>query len=63
MPAKTATAPKPDEASTDKAQLDRFKQTARELGCDETGETFEQAFAKAMPPKRPLPSSKEPGSR
>lgn len=36
-----------------KAQLDRFKQTARELGCDETGEEFERAFAKAVPPKSP----------
>lgn len=26
------------EVARDQAQLDRFKQTARELGCDETGE-------------------------
>ncbi len=52
MPAKTATAPKSDEATPDRAQLDRFKQTARELVCDETGEAFERAFAKTVPPKR-----------
>ena len=41
----------PRSVNQDKAQLDRFKQTARELGCDETGEAFEKAFAKAAPPK------------
>lgn len=40
-------------AEAAKAQLDRFKQTARELGCDETGEAFERAFAKAVPTKKP----------
>lgn len=47
--------PSPD--APDKTQLDRFKQTARELGCDETGEAFEKAFARAVParprPKKP----------
>lgn len=37
------------------AQLDRFKRTARELGCDETGAAFEQAFQRIIPKplKRP----------
>jgi hypothetical protein len=29
---------------TDKEQSERFKQTARELGVDESGEPFEKAF-------------------
>jgi hypothetical protein len=29
---------------TDKEQSERFKQTARELGVDESGKTFERAF-------------------
>lgn len=36
-----------------KAQHDRFVSTARELGCDETGETFEKAFSVIVPEKRP----------
>lgn len=39
--------------SSDKAQVDRFKQTARELGCDETGEAFEKAFSQVAPPRTP----------
>lgn len=34
-------------------QSKEFIRTARELGCDEDGESFEKAFAKAVPPKRP----------
>ena len=47
--------PKPTKhpTSPDKAQLDRFKQIARELGCDETGEAFERAFAKVTVAQRP----------
>lgn len=44
---------------TDKPQLERFKQTARELGCDETGEAFERAFEKAVPSKPRNPKAKE----
>jgi hypothetical protein len=29
---------------SDKEQSERFKQTARELGVDESGEAFERAF-------------------
>lgn len=39
--------------ASDQSQLERFKQTARELGCDETGEALERAFAKAVPPRKP----------
>jgi hypothetical protein len=46
--------PKPDaKPKADKPQIERFKETARSLGCDETGEDFERAFAKIVPPKRP----------
>jgi hypothetical protein len=31
----------------------RFKETARELKADETGESFERAFKKIVPPRRP----------
>lgn len=46
--AKTAK-PKPNS----KAQYERFRETARELGVDdeESGKAFERAFAKIVPPK------------
>jgi len=37
---------------TDKAQSERFRQTARELECDESEEEFARAFQKIVPPKR-----------
>ena len=37
-------------------QSKRFIDTARELGADESGEAFEQAFGKIVPPKRPKPA-------
>jgi hypothetical protein len=37
---------------TDKEQSERFKQTARELGVDESGEDFERALDKIMPVKK-----------
>ncbi|MDE2067077.1 MAG: hypothetical protein KGL35_00765 [Bradyrhizobium sp.] len=40
--------PKPKEKLTDKEQSERFKQTARELGTDESGKEFENAFAKIV---------------
>jgi predicted RNA-binding Zn-ribbon protein involved in translation (DUF1610 family) len=44
--------PPPDE----KPQRERFIEAAREAGVDETGEAFERAFAKIVPPKRrPVP--------
>jgi hypothetical protein len=35
---------------TDKAQSERFKETARELGADENSAAFERAFRKIVPP-------------
>jgi hypothetical protein len=32
---------------------DAFERMARELGCDETGEEFERALARVLPPRRP----------
>lgn len=34
-------------------QAKRFEDTAREIGCDESGEAFERAFGKIVPPKTP----------
>jgi hypothetical protein len=45
------TPPKPQAAS--KAQHARFVEAAREIGADETGEEFERAFRKIVPPKLP----------
>ena len=39
-------------AKTDKKQSERFKQTAREAGADESSENFERVFSKLVPPKR-----------
>jgi hypothetical protein len=39
----------------DTGQLQRFKEAAKELGADESGETFERAFKKLVPPKAPKP--------
>jgi hypothetical protein len=36
---------------TDKEQSERFVETARRLGVEETGEAFERAFEKIIPPK------------
>jgi hypothetical protein len=36
-----------------KHQIDRFRETARELEADESGEAFERAFGKIVPPKKP----------
>jgi hypothetical protein len=44
---------KPKHHVTDeKSQFQRFKDTARLLGSDETGRVFERAFAKIVPAKR-----------
>lgn len=45
MPAKK---PKPDE----KPQSERFIETAREIGADETHEGFERAFNKVVDPEK-----------
>jgi hypothetical protein len=49
--AKADIKPKPKK-TTDKEQSERFKATARKLGVDESGETFERAFKKIVQPKR-----------
>jgi hypothetical protein len=41
--------PKPARKMTKAEQSERFKETARELGTDETGRSFERAFDKIMP--------------
>jgi hypothetical protein len=53
--AKPKTAAKPSK----KDQYERFQQTARDLGVDdeESAQTFERAFAKIVPAKRPGKSS------
>jgi hypothetical protein len=42
---------KPKPKFTDKAQSERFIETARKLGVEETGEAFERAFEKIVPVK------------
>lgn len=65
-PSKTpaSQAPKP-EPSKDASQSQRFISFAREAGVDETGEAFDRAFGKIVPPKLPEKqdekSKKKPG--
>lgn len=45
--------PKPKKPKlTDKAQFERFVETARKLGVAEVGEPFEDSFRKIVPPAR-----------
>ena len=37
----------------DKPQPERFKETARALEADESGNLFERVFRKIVPPKKP----------
>jgi hypothetical protein len=37
----------------EKTQGQRFIETARNYGVDETGETFEEAIRRLVPPKKP----------
>jgi hypothetical protein len=46
--------PKPSK----KTQYGRFLETARKLGCDENEETFERAFKKIVPARRPRKEGK-----
>jgi len=53
--------PKPKEPrppKNDKSQAERFKETARQIGVDETGKEFEEAFGKIVTPKHPKFSNK-----
>lgn len=36
----------------ERPQSERFKETARQLGVDESGDKFEQAFKKIVPEKK-----------
>jgi hypothetical protein len=52
--AKVGTKPKPKKPKTnDKEQSERFRETARNLGVDESGDRFEKTFKKIVPPKDP----------
>ncbi len=44
------------------SQSERFKQAARELGCDD-GEALERAFGKIVPPKRLDRTSEKPTTK
>jgi hypothetical protein len=48
---------KPKPKLTDKEQSERFKETARELGVDESGKQFERAVSKIIPTAKRSPSS------
>jgi hypothetical protein len=48
---------KPRRKMTKAEQSERFKETARKLGADESGEAFERAFQKIAPPKHRQSSS------
>ncbi|MGI8738860.1 MAG: hypothetical protein ACR2KU_04200 [Gammaproteobacteria bacterium] len=45
--------PKKKRELSDKEQSERFKETAREIGTDESGKTFERTFKKLVPVKKP----------
>jgi hypothetical protein len=49
--AKPKRRPKPKTKRTDKSQSERFIEAARNADMDETGESFERAFKKIVPPK------------
>ena len=42
-----------------KAQSKRFVEKAKELGADESGEAFERALKKIVPPRTPLRRSQD----
>lgn len=41
--------PKPKPEKDERPQAERFIETARQLGADETGKAFEKAFGKIVP--------------
>jgi hypothetical protein len=51
--AKPAKATPQDDDRSKLSQREKFIRTARELGCDESGEEFERAFSRAFPPRKP----------
>lgn len=44
---------KKDPPEDPKAQHERFKEAAKELGADKNPEAFESAFKKIVPPTKP----------
>jgi hypothetical protein len=42
----------PKKKGSDEKQFERFVETARELGVDESGKEFEDAFKKVAQPKK-----------
>jgi len=56
MTAPTPTLGKPKKP-TPREQSERFKKTARELGCDETPGALDRAFGKIVGPKKIVKSS------
>lgn len=57
--------PKAVRPEAEKTQAERFLETAREIGADETGEAFERALDRIVPPRRPAANCKpkEPAKR
>lgn len=58
--------PKAVRPEAEKTQAERFLETAREVGADETGEAFERAMDRIVPPRRPATSGKpvkRPGAK
>jgi hypothetical protein len=48
--------PKPTKKMTQAEQSERFKETARKLGADESGEPFERTVKGILKPKGPVPA-------
>ena len=44
--------PKPKKEDPDKEQSERFKETARKLEADKSGNLFERALRAVIPPRR-----------
>lgn len=49
--------------SAKKSQSQRFREAARDIGCDESGAAFERAFKKIVPPKRGAKKSAKAADR
>ena len=54
---KTAAKPakKPSRKTADKAQFERFVETARKIGVDESPEALDRAFDRIAPSSKPRP--------
>lgn len=46
----------------EKPQSERFIETARKIGADETPEAFERVFKQTVQPRTPVASKKPPAS-